>query len=352
MEKLLEKLYKENYLQKEEIVYLLDNMSEDMYPMLFKMAQNTVKKVYGNQIFIRGLLEFSNYCENNCMYCGIRKNNSDVDRYRLSKDEIFSCLELAHNLNYRTFVLQSGEDIYYTNEIILKMIMAIKSKFPDTALTLSIGERDFHDYKAFFNAGVDRFLLRHETATPKLYNKLHPQMNFENRRNCLYNLKEIGYQVGAGFIVGLPNENNEVLADNLLFLKELNPEMIGIGPLVPHPQTPLSYMKHGSIQKTLLLLALTRLFIPKALMPVTTALNTIDEKGIEKGIKAGGNVLMLNLSPAYVRKKYEIYKNKETREVSDIKTVEKRINNIGYVVDMERGDHVDWSKQRGIYYDV
>lgn len=344
MNKLLNKLYKENYLQKEEIIYLLENIRENMYSTLFEMSQETVKKVYGNRIFIRGLLEFSNYCKNNCMYCGLRNDNHYVDRYRLSKYEILSSLEDAHNLGYKTFVLQSGEDMYYRDELILEIIREIKNRFPDTALTLSIGEKNFHTYNMFFNAGVDRFLLRHEIATPKLYNALHPKMNFKNRKDCLYNLKRIGYQVGAGFIVGLPNEDNEVLADNLLFLKKLNPEMIGIGPLVPHPLTPLSYMETGSIPKTLLLIALTRLFIPKALMPVTTALNTIDENGIEKGIKAGGNVLMLNLSPAYVRKKYEIYKNKECRDINEIENIEKRINNIGYVVDMCRGDHVDWLK--------
>lgn len=342
MKKLLEKLYRENYLQREEILYLLDNIDENMYPIVFEMAEDTVKKVYGNRIFIRGLMEFSNCCRNNCLYCGIRRDNKNVNRYRLSKDEILSSLSDAHSLGYRTFVLQSGEDVYYTDEFMVEIIEEIKNKFSDTALTLSIGERSFDEYEMFFNAGVDRFLLRHETATPNLYNTLHPGMNFENRRNCLYNLKKIGYQVGAGFIVGLPHENNEVLADNLLFLKELNPEMIGIGPLVPHPQTPLSYMEHGSIKKTLLLLALTRLFVPKALMPVTTALNTLDEVGIEKGIKAGGNVLMLNLSPIHVRKKYEIYKNKETMDVHEIKDIERRINNIDYVVDMGRGDHIDF----------
>lgn len=344
MEKLLEKLYKKNYLQREEIIYLLDNINETLYPMLFKMAQSTVKRVYGNRIFIRGLLEFSNYCKNNCMYCGIRRDNNYVDRYRLSKYEILSSLENAHNLGYKTFVLQSGEDIYYNDEFMVDIIREIKGRFPDTALTLSIGERNFRSYEMFFHAGVDRFLLRHETATPKLYNALHPKMNFKSRKNCLYNLKKIGYQVGAGFIVGLPSEDNEILADNLLFLKKLNPEMIGIGPLIPHPQTPLSYIESGSISKTLLLIALTRLFIPNALMPVTTALNTIDENGIEKGIAAGGNVLMLNLSPIYVRKKYEIYKNKECRDVNEIKIIEKRINNIGYIVDMCRGDHIDWLK--------
>lgn len=344
MKKLLEKLYKQNYLQREEIIYLLDNIDETLYPILFKMAQSTVKKVYGNRIFIRGLLEFSNYCRNNCIYCGIRKDNNCVDRYRLSKYEILSSLENAHNLGYKTFVLQSGEDMYYKDELMVEIIKEIKNRFPDTALTLSIGERDFHEYEMFFHAGVDRFLLRHETATPKFYNALHPKMDFENRKDCLYNLKKIGYQVGAGFIVGIPKENNEVLADNLLFLKELNPEMIGIGPLIPHPETPLSYVESGSIPKTLLLIALTRLFIPKALMPVTTALNTLDQNGIEKGIKAGGNVLMLNLSPVYVREKYEIYKNKECRDVNEIKAIEKRINNIGYIVDMCRGDHIDWLK--------
>lgn len=344
MKKLLRKLYDENNLKREEIIYLLNNITKDMYPIIFEMAQNTVKKIYGNRIFIRGLMEFSNYCRNNCMYCGIRKDNKYVDRYRLSKDEIIYSLEDAHYLGYRTFVLQSGEDMYYTSELMVEIIQEIKAKFPDTALTLSIGERNPFEYEIFFNAGVDRFLLRHETATPNLYSMLHPNMSFENRKVCLYNLKKIGYQVGAGFIVGLPYEDNEVIADNLLFLKELNPEMIGIGPLVPHPQTPLHYMKPGSIQKTLLFIALTRLFVPKALMPVTTALNTLDEDGIEKGIKAGGNVLMLNLSPIHVRNKYEIYKNKESRDVSEIKTIEKRINNIGYIIDMSRGDHIDWLK--------
>ncbi|HHV38681.1 MAG TPA: [FeFe] hydrogenase H-cluster radical SAM maturase HydE [Tepidimicrobium sp.] len=344
MKGILKQLYYNNFLPREEIIALLDNITEHMYPMLFEMAQSTVKRVYGNRIFIRGLMEFSNHCKNNCLYCGIRRNNKEVVRYRLSKTQILDSLKKAYNLGYKTFVLQSGEDLYYTDRLLVEIIKEIKSKFPNTALTLSIGERDFDEYEQFFNAGVDRFLLRHETATPSLYNMLHPNMNFENRKNCLYNLKKIRYQTGAGFIVGLPNENNEVLADNLLFLKELNPEMIGIGPLVPHPQTPLSHMKAGSIKKTLLLLALTRLFIPRALIPITSALNTLDERGIEKGIKAGCNVLMLNLSPKSVKTKYEIYKGKEARDMYEIAAIKKKINAIGYVVDMSRGDHIDWLK--------
>ncbi len=341
MKELLNKLYQENNLSKEEIVYLLKNLDEEHKNILFVYAYQTCMKYYGNKVYMRGLIEFSNICKQDCLYCGIRASNSHVDRYRLSKDQILSCCQEGYRLGYRTFVLQSGEDFWYTEEKLIEIIKSIKKLYPDVAITLSIGERDYVTYKHLLEAGADRFLLRHETASRHLYEKMHPNMSFDNRRNCLKDLKELGYQVGAGFMVGLPEQTEEDLAEDLLFLKELEPDMIGIGPYIPHNDTPLKGSKGGTVEDTLVILAFTRLLIPECLLPSTTAMGTLHPKGRERALKVGANVVMPNLSPTSVRAKYELYENKICTgdEAAHCRgCIERRINSAGFEVDMGRGD--------------
>ncbi|HHV46280.1 MAG TPA: [FeFe] hydrogenase H-cluster radical SAM maturase HydE [Tissierellia bacterium] len=345
MRYILEKLYLKNSITREELLYLLDNLEEKYRNELYRLAYNTTLKTYGNRIFVRGLLEFTNYCRNNCKYCGLRRGNTKVERYRLSREEIFESLEEGNKLGYKTFVLQGGEDPYYTDEILADIIKDIKTRYKDVAVTLSIGERSRESYEKLYNAGADRFLLRHETATKEMYDSLHEGMSLEHRIECLNNLKEIGYQVGAGFIVGLPGETNEALADNLLFLKRLEPAMVGIGPFISHPDTPLWGFKNGSVETTLTMISLTRLLLPNALIPATTALNTLSSEGLEKGILAGANVVMLNLSPIEARRKYELYKGKEITDIHQLKKIEERARKVNFKVDMGRGDHINYKER-------
>lgn len=347
MKKYIDNLYKENYLDSNELLNLLNNMNEDDKIYLFEKANATKIKHYGNKVFVRGLLEFTNYCRRNCIYCGIRSSNKNVDRYRLSFEEIIKCCEQGNRLGYKTFVLQGGEDDFYTDEKIVEIIRQIKSRFPSCAVTLSIGERSYESYKKYYDAGADRYLLRHETASEDNYRKFHPKMKFEDRKKCLKNLKKIGYQVGAGFIVGLPGECNEDYVNDLLFLKELQPHMVGIGPFIPHKYTPLSKEKKGTVETTIIMMAITRLLLPEVLLPATTALGTIDSFGREKGLKSGGNVVMPNLSPINVRKKYSIYDGKKCTgtECAECKNdIERRINEAGFLLDMSRGDNKLWRR--------
>lgn len=339
---LIETLYETSSLSDSELLYILDHITEEEKPYLFEMALKQKTKFYDDTVFMRGLIEFTNYCKQNCNYCGIRAGNNKADRYRLSKEAILNCCEEGHRLGYRTFVLQGGEDPYYTDEILVDLIKTIKKSFPDCAITLSVGERSYASYKSLKEAGVDRYLLRHETASETLYESLHPGMSFENRRNCLNNLKSLGFQVGAGFMVGLPGQTHEDLVKDLSFIKSLNPEMVGIGPYIAHDDTPLKGEKGGTVEKTLLMVALTRLLLPQALLPSTTAMGTLDPLGREKALKAGGNVVMPNLSPIDVREKYALYKDKICTgdEAAHCRAcIEKRINNAGFRVDMGRGDH-------------
>lgn len=345
MRDILNKLYETNDLEMDELRYLIENADLETINDIKHHAKALTLRIYGNKIYIRALLEFSNYCRQNCMYCGLRKDNSKVDRFRLSKDEIINAVKKAYDFGYRSFVMQSGEDEYYTREILSDIIKTLKENFNGIAITLSIGERSFEEYEAFKKAGADRFLLRHETAYKRQYEKLHPGMSFEERKRCLYDLKDLNYQVGAGFLVGLPNSNSTTMAQNLIFLKNLQPHMVGIGPLIIHKDTPLKYYKNGSVEDTLFYLSLTRLLLPKAMLPVTTAVNTLDKNGLEKGIESGGNVLMLNLSPQEVKEKYELYKNRETKSVYDLDKVAERLESIGYQAYINRGDHIDWSKE-------
>ena len=338
---IIDKLYNTTNASREELLFLLDNLSEEDKEYLIEKSHEVALKNYGNNVYIRGLIEFTNYCIRDCKYCGIRKSNGKAERYRLTIDEILECADIGDKLGYRTYVLQGGEDPYFTDEKMVEIIKKIKEKYPNNAITLSLGERSYKSYETMFNAGADRYLLRHETATKELYDSLHPNGSFENRRQCLKNLKEIGYQIGAGFMVGLPNQNNSNLIDDLMFLKELDPHMCGIGPFIPHKDTPLANEESGTLEKTTTMLALIRLMLPKILLPATTALGSIDSLGREKGLKAGGNVVMPNLSPTSVREKYSLYNGKictgdEAAECREC--IERRINNAGFKLEITRGD--------------
>ncbi|MBX9136236.1 MULTISPECIES: [FeFe] hydrogenase H-cluster radical SAM maturase HydE [unclassified Clostridium] len=351
---IINKLYNTSMASYEELLFLLDNISTEDKKYLIEKSHDVSLKNYSNNVFIRGLIEFTNYCIRDCKYCGIRKSNDKADRYRLTLDEILECADIGDKLGYKTFVLQGGEDPYFTDEKMVEIITNLKNKYPNNAITLSLGERSYKSYEKMFKAGADRYLLRHETANKMLYESLHPNSSFENRRKCLENLKKIGYQIGAGFMVGLPNQNNNDLVDDLLYLKELNPHMCGIGPFIPHIDTPLANECGGTVEKTITMLALIRLILPKALLPATTALGSIDPLGREKGLKAGGNVVMPNLSPTSVREKYSLYNGKictgdEAAECRDC--IEKRINNAGFKLKVDRGDSLVLSeRERNLIY--
>ncbi|WP_066892055.1 [FeFe] hydrogenase H-cluster radical SAM maturase HydE [Clostridium nigeriense] len=349
---IIDKLYNENNASREELLFLLDNLTEADKKYLVEKAHETRMKSYGNTVYMRGLIEFTNICKKNCIYCGIRRENKDADRYRLTLDDILECVEIGDRLGYKTYVLQGGEDDYFTDDRMIEIIKEIKKKYPKNAITLSLGERSYESYQKMFEAGADRYLLRHETATKELYESLHPGASFEERRKCLRDLKEIGYQVGAGFMVGLPNQSNSDLVNDLLFVKEFEPHMCGIGPFIPHKDTPLKDEKAGTVEMTTTMLALVRLLLPNVLLPSTTALGSIDPIGREKGIKAGGNVVMPNLSPTSVREKYSLYDGKictgdEAAECR--KCIEGRINKAGFKVEVTRGDNIAWAKDNGHY---
>lgn len=341
---LIDKLENNRTLLKEEFVYLLSHINTDEEEILHQKAQKVTQRYFQNKIYTRGLIEFTNYCKNDCYYCGIRRSNLCVERYRLSQEEILACCKQGYVLGFRTYVLQGGEDIRYFEEEIVDLLKKIKTLYPDCAITLSLGEKPYETYLRYYEAGADRYLLRHETANTDHYRKLHPDnLSLENRKQCLYNLKEIGYQVGAGFMVGSPYQTVEHIAEDLLFIKELFPQMVGIGPFIPHHETPLKDYAQGKLEQTLDLISIVRLMLPNALIPATTALGTIDPMGREKGILSGANVLMPNLSPTSVRKKYELYDNKICTgdEAAECKVcLERRMTKIGYRLAVERGDYV------------
>ena len=346
MRELIDKLYKNHSLEKEEFIYLIENYDKDTSEYLFSLAQTTSQEHFQKEVYIRGLIEFTNYCKNDCYYCGIRRSNKNVSRYRLNKEEILSCCQNGYELGFRTFVLQGGEDPAFTDKIMVDIIKDMREGYPDCAITLSVGEKSYDQYQAYYEAGANRFLLRHETANEEHYKKLHPEsLSLENRKECLRNLKKIGYQVGTGFMVGSPYQTPECLAEDLAFIKELSPQMVGIGPFIPHKETPFKDFPAGSMDLTLFLIGLIRLMLPNALIPATTALGTIDPKGREKGILSGSNVLMPNLSPIGVRKKYELYDNKicTGEEAAECNVcLRNRVSSIGYNVVEKRGDFVEF----------
>lgn len=340
---LIDKLEKEHMLTVDEFTYILDNVSDDDREYIRSVAQRIAKSKFGNKVYTRGIVEFSNICKNDCYYCGIRKSNKNFDRYRLTKEQILDCCEAGYEYGYRTFVLQSGEDLYFTDEIMCDIVSAIRKKFPDCAITLSIGERSKESYQKLFDAGANRYLLRHETANKELYEKLHPSfMSFDNRMQCLRDLKDIGYQVGAGMMIGAPYQTLRNLAEDLVFLGEFKPHMVGTGPFIPHKDTDFRNEKTGTLEMVLLCLSLVRIMLPNVLLPATTALGTINPIGREKGVLAGANVIMPNLSPTEVRKNYLLYDNKIC--VNDVSSqckncINARMVKIGYEVEVSRGDY-------------
>ena len=344
MKNLLDKLERDHVLTHAEFVTLIENRTPELAEDLFRRARTARHQHYGKDVYIRGLIEFTNYCKNNCYYCGIRCGNAKAQRYRLTEEEILDCCREGYELGYRTFVLQGGEDPHYTPERLEGLVRAIKNNHPDCAITLSVGEHPKEVYQRWHDAGADRYLLRHETADTDHYASLHPEnLTLEKRMKCLWDLKDVGYQVGCGFMVGSPGQTPDTIAKDLLFLHELQPQMVGIGPFIPHCDTPLKDEPQGSLEQTLFLLGVIRLMLPQVLLPATTALGTIHPNGRELGILAGANVCMPNLSPAAVREKYMLYNHKistgeEAAQSRD--ALAARMDAIGYRVVVSRGDHI------------
>ncbi len=328
---LIKKLHENQILSKEEFIYILDNINEKEQEFLFDLALDVKKQHYSDGIFLRGLIEFSNYCKNDCHYCGIRLKNREISRYRLTKEQILDCCKQGYELGMRTFVLQGGEDSYFDDKMV-EIVREIREKYEDCAITLSIGELCDEKYQALFNAGANRFLLRHESATDEHYAKLHPEnMTLSERKNCLFSLKNIGFQTGAGFMVGSPYQTNENLANDLVFLAELKPHMVGIGPFIPHKNSIFKDFPAGTAEKTLIMVALTRLLLPKAMIPSTTALETIEKKGRVRGYLAGANVIMVNISPSDVKQNYMLYDNKafvNTEAKNGVLTIKNELKDI------------------------
>ena len=349
MKHLIDKLYNTSNLNNDELKILIENINDEDMEHLRKKARQKADEIYGKQVFVRGLIEFTNYCKNDCYYCGIRASNKCAERYRLNKEDILNCCEQGHTLGFRTFVLQGGEDLHYSDDEMCDIILSIKSAYPDCALTLSVGERSYDTYKRWFDCGADRYLLRHETADKEHYQKLHPEkMSFDNRMKCLENLKEIGYQTGCGFMVGSPYQTTECLIKDLRFIKEFQPAMVGIGPYLSHNQTPFANEKNGEVRLTLILLSIIRLLLPEVLLPATTALGTAAGDGRERGILAGANVVMPNLSPVKVRKKYSLYDNKicTGEEAAECKfCLTNRVKSIGYEIVSSRGDNIKFIRE-------
>lgn len=345
LQTLVDKLEAQNRLNREEWIQLIEGRTPKLAQYIFEKARKIRQAYYGTDVYIRGLIEFTNYCKNDCYYCGIRRSNSRAHRYRLSEEQILRCCHQGYTLGFRTFVLQGGEDGYFTDERIVNLVKEIRKNYPDCAITLSIGERSYDSYLALFEAGADRYLLRHETWDEKHYRLLHPPaLSAKHRQQCLWDLKKIGYQVGTGYMVGSPFQTAENLADDMLFLEKLNPQMVGIGPFIPHHDTPFKDQAAGTLELTLYMLGLIRLMLPKVLLPATTALGTIDEKGRELGILAGANVVMPNLSPENVRKDYLLYDNKicTGSEAAECRMdLENRMHAIGYQVVCHRGDSLN-----------
>ncbi len=352
MKAVVEKIRREQNISLEELKAIMDTPFSiadvtakdpgDGLGALFYAAAEVARAEYGNRVFTRGLIEFTNYCKNDCYYCGIRRSNREANRYRLTKEEILECCKEGYELGFRTFVLQGGEDMAFSDDALCEIISEIRKNYPECAITLSIGEKSKESYKRYFDAGANRYLLRHETANEEHYRRLHPEeLSLLNRKNCLAALKEIGYQVGCGFMVGSPGQTVETLYEDLMYIKQLQPHMVGIGPFIPQHATPFAKEQAGTLEDTLKLLAIIRLIHPKVLLPATTALGTIHPQGRELGVQAGANVVMPNLSPVSVRKKYELYDNKICTgdEAAECRgCLEKRMESIGYHLAVDRGD--------------
>ena len=343
MKTLIDQLEKNHSLSRAELTDLITGRNQELEKYCLSRAASVRDKYFGKNIYIRGLIELTNYCKNDCFYCGIRKSNKNAERYRLSNEQVMSCCQTGHELGFRTFVLQGGEDPYFTDDRLCRLIGMIKNSYPDCALTLSMGEKSYATYQAYFDAGADRYLLRHETANPQHYGLLHPSaMSLASRKECLFNLKNIGFQVGCGFMVGSPYQTVKCLVEDLLFINELQPHMVGIGPFIPHHDTPFAQYPAGNLELTLFLLAMLRLMLPKVLLPATTALGTIHSEGRELGILAGANVVMPNLSPIDFRSKYLLYDNKictGDEAAEGLNNLRHRLNLIGHCIKVDRGDY-------------
>lgn len=326
----------------EQLSHLLTTDDRDTIQYLFDHAHATAQQHFGNKIFMRGLIEISNHCKNDCLYCGIRRSQKDVHRYRLTKEEILDCCEQGYALGFRTYVMQGGEDGWFTDDRMCDIVATIRQKYPDCAITLSLGERNHESYQRLFDAGANRYLLRHETADPAHYAQLHPaEMSFEHRMRCLQDLKAIGYQVGCGFMVGSPYQTVHTLLKDLQFITNLQPQMVGIGPFIPASNTPFHDRPAGSVETTLRLLSIIRLILPPVLLPATTALGTLHPRGRELGILAGANVVMPNLSPRDHRKDYSLYDNKLCTgdEAAECRVcLDRRIRTTGSELVVDRGD--------------
>lgn len=342
MKNIIDKLCKEKTLSKIEFIKLLECKDVEENEYLRQSALKVRQEIYKNHVYIRGLIEISNICKNDCLYCGIRKSNKNCIRYRLKKDDILNCCRCGYELGFRTFVLQGGEDGYYSDNILTDIIKSIKDNYPDCAVTLSLGERTKESYQKLFDAGADRYLLRHETANEEHYSKLHPsELTLANRLKCLKHLKEIGFQTGCGFMVGSPFQTIENIVEDLLFISEFKPEMVGVGPFIPHVETPFKNEKPGSADLTCKILSIIRLMLPNVLLPATTALGSIEKDGREKGILSGANVVMPNLSPENVRDKYMLYNNKLSsgaEAAESLSLLKESMNRIGYEIIVSRGD--------------
>lgn len=342
---LIDELAEKGWLTQEQFLVLLQHYQDaEVRAYLAHKARAVAHRYYGNRVYTRGLIEFSNYCKNDCYYCGIRKSNVKAQRYRLEKEDILACCKEGYALGFRTFVLQSGEDGWYTDERMVDIISSIRKAYPDCAITLSLGEKSKETYQKYYDAGANRYLLRHETSNPQHYAKLHPaDMSNAKRKQCLWDLKAIGFQTGCGIMVGSPYQTLEHLAEDLQFIKKLQPEMVGIGPFLPHQDTPFAQEHKGSMEMTLLLLSILRLILPDVLLPATTALGTIHPTGREQGILAGANVVMPNLSPTSVRKKYMLYDDKictGDESAQCRQCLSKRMADIGYQIVTDRGDSI------------
>lgn len=343
MKRLVDKLKEEQTLTTEEFRHLLTHCDAETLDYINRKAREVATARFGHGIYIRGLIEISNCCRNNCYYCGIRKGNTQVERYRLGKEEILDCCEQGYAAGFRTFVLQGGEDPAQTDAFIEDVVCALRQRYPDCAITLSLGEKTAETYRRFFRAGANRYLLRHETFAPDHYRLLHPaEMRIAHRIRCLHALKQAGFQTGTGIMVGSPGQDVDQLIADILFIRQFRPEMIGIGPFLPHRDTPFANQSPGTLEQTLLLLSVFRLMHPAALIPSTTALATLSPSGRERGILAGANVVMPNLSPAKQRSKYALYDNKASwgaEAAEGLALLEETLKRIGYNINYERGDY-------------
>ena len=347
MKQWIDRLRRERTLRPEEFRQLLTECDAELLRYINKQAQEVSLLHFGNKIYIRGLIEISNCCRNNCYYCGIRKGNPNIERYRLTQESILDCCKQGYESGFRTFVLQGGEDPVLTDDKIERIVTNIRQEYPDCAITLSLGEKSRNTYERFFKAGANRYLLRHETYNEAHYQQLHPtEMSVKRRLQCLQDLKDIGYQTGTGIMVGSPGQTVEDIVEDILFIEQLRPEMIGMGPFLPHHDTPFAQYPSGTVAQTVLLLSIFRLMHPSALIPATTALATLASDGRERGILAGANVVMPNLSPHEERKKYELYNDKASlgaESAEGLIALQKQLNAIGYEISTERGDFIQYT---------